>query len=49
MIAVRNRFWVLHETVLVRALERVEWGEITAAEAIAEIEEHSTLEDVEDG
>lgn len=48
-VEVRNRYWVLHEGALVRALERVDDGEITVAEAIAELEEHSETEEQDDG
>lgn len=49
MIDVRDRYWVIHEDALVRALWRVWTDEITPGEAMAELEEHSESEEIEDG
>lgn len=40
-----NRWWTLHDDALLAALEAVETGDVTAAEAYAVLCEHSTIHD----
>lgn len=43
-----DRYWVLHETVIVRSLIRCYNHDVTPAEALALLNENSTVDEVTD-